>query len=95
MFKRICALLFCCTLCACCLLSCMQVDHSNVRFRDLTWAVSTPLPKAEDFVVNLPEGYKVEFAKKYTFTKIKEYSLELILTDDRGRESLRRGYGQQ
>lgn len=87
MARRICALLLVCVLCTCSLLSCVQADHSNVKFQNLTWAVSTPLPQAEDFVVNLPDGYSVSFAKQYTFTQIKEYRLELILTDDRGRES--------
>ncbi len=87
MTRRVCALLFACVLCMCSLVACVRVDHSNVRLRNLTWAVSTPLPQAEDFVVDLPDGYSVAFAKKYTFTQIKEYTLELILTDDRGRES--------
>ncbi len=87
MIKRSCALLLCCVLCACCLLSCARVDHGHVQFRNLTWAVSTTLPQAEEFVVNLPEGYSVRFAQKYTFNQIKEYTLELILTDERGKES--------
>ncbi|MBQ9784692.1 MAG: transglutaminase domain-containing protein [Clostridia bacterium] len=87
MRKRVSAFFLCCILMATCLVSCARVDHSHVQFRNLTWAVSTPLPKAEDFVVDLPDGYSVRFAQKYTFSQIKEYTLELILSDERGRET--------
>lgn len=69
------------------LTACQRDDVTRIKFRSLVWAVSTPLPKATDFVENLPEGYSVEFAEKYTFSEIKTYTIELILTTPRGKQS--------
>ncbi len=61
-------------------------EAEPIRTRDLTWAVSTPLPEAEDFAVELPEGYRVRYAEDYTYSELREYRLELIVTDPEGRE---------
>ena len=64
-----------------------QPEGVEASFRDLTWAVGTPLPKAEDFAVSLPEGATVRFAENYTYPSLGEYQLKLIVTDAQGRES--------
>ncbi len=81
-------------LCACMslvLISCGNDGEGDggeaAAFRDLTWAVSAPLPRAEDFVKHLPEGCTVRFAETYTFPKLQTYSLELILSSPVGEES--------
>ncbi len=65
--------------------SCMEVEKpAELQTRDLTWAVSTSLPHAEDFILDLPDGWQAEFAESYSFTEIKEYPLSVIVTDEKG-----------
>lgn len=59
---------------------------NDVEWRDLTWPVGAPLPRAEEFVMELPNGYSVRYAKEYTFNALKDYEIELILTDAVGWE---------
>ncbi len=63
-------------------------DASAVKVRTLTMGVGAPLPDAEDFVTQMPEGWTVRFAKDYyrTFSSMGEQSLALIATDQKGRE---------
>ena len=63
-------------------------DGEMPTFRDLTWAVGTPLPAAEDFVKTLPDGYTVRFAEEYLFSSLGDYTLQLIVTDARGKETV-------
>ncbi len=86
---------FCCflatvTLCLC-LLSCQNEEAVPPLFscRSLTWGVGGRLPEAEDFVESLPQGYTVRFAEDYAFSNLGDYSLKLIFTDERGRETER------
>lgn len=67
------------------LLSCG--DDPEPELRNLTWAVGAPLPAAEDFVVFLPEGAKVRFAKNYSFSHCGDYTLTLIVERENGKES--------
>ncbi len=60
---------------------------SDVSVRDLTWAVGAPLPRAEDFVSGLQDGYSVRYAEEYSFDSFRTYSLQLILTAPNGWES--------
>ena len=76
----------CCLLCAM-LSACMGGTPEEPVFRDLTWAVGTVLPEARDFAVSLPEGATVRFAEQYSYPSLGEYTLTLIVTDARGRES--------
>lgn len=69
------------------LFACGEEVAPKVTFRNLTWAVSSPLPKAEDFTTALPEGYTVRYAEDYTFPNIKSYDLTLILTSPKGKET--------
>ena len=64
-----------------------QVKPTEVQWKNLTWAVGAPLPEASDFVQTLPEGCSVRFAEEYTFSALGEYTLRLILTDAKGRET--------
>ena len=56
----------------------------EVAVRDLCWPVGAPLPKAEDFFEKLPDGYSARYAGEYSFNELKEYQIELILTDAGG-----------
>lgn len=68
--------------------SCMEVEEPvRLQTRDLTWAVSAPLPHAEDFILDLPQGWLAEFAEQYSFTEIKEYPLSVIVTDEKGNKT--------
>ena len=65
--------------------ACIGVE-SGVELRNLTWPVGAPLPQAEEFAKDLPEGYSVRYAEEYTFNALKKYEIELILTDAGGWE---------
>lgn len=70
------------------LIACMEVEEEpteRLKTKNLTWAVSTVLPHAEDFIVDLPNGWTAEFAEQYSFSEIKEYPLTIRVTDDKGR----------
>ena len=60
---------------------------TEIEVRDLCWPVGAPLPRAEDFVIDLPDGCTVRYAEAYSFNAIKNYEIELILTDAGGLES--------
>lgn len=80
-------LILACMLCVM-LSACMdRPSEDESVFRDLTWAVGTVLPEAQDFAVSLPEGATVRFAEQYSYTSLGDYTLTLIVTDSRGRES--------
>lgn len=65
-----------------CLVACG--DKDEIEFQDLTWAVGAPLPEAEDFVVNLPEGAEASFAKDYEFPEVGDYTLTVIVKPKKG-----------
>ncbi len=69
--------------------SCKQEPppQTEISFKDLTWAVGAPLPKPQDFVVGLPDGWNARFAEDYRFTELGSHTLTLILTDAKGRET--------
>ncbi len=62
-------------------------EAQEITWRSLTWAVGAPLPSAEMFAASLPEGTEVRYAEEYSFHAIGEYTLTLIVTDKKGRES--------
>jgi len=64
---------------------CAPAEPPALKLKQLTWAVSTPLPRAEDFVEALPTGCTVRFAEEYRFTEYGEHDVELVLTDARGK----------
>lgn len=69
--------------------SCIQSpeDRSEeATFRDLTWAIGTTMPRAEDFVSFLPDGCKVAFAKQYEISSTGTYTIEFRVTDEKGNE---------
>jgi len=66
--------------------SCIGED-TQIEFCDLTWPVGAPLPCAEEFATDLPDGYSVRYAEEYSFNALKKYSIDLILTDAGGWES--------
>lgn len=70
-----------------CFASCQEEEPIEVQWKNLTWGVGAPLPEASDFVQALPQGYSVSFAEEYTFTALGDYTLRLILTDDKGRKT--------
>lgn len=59
----------------------------SLHTRNLTWAVGAPLPRAEEFVTDLQEGYSVRYAEEYSFDAFQTYSLQLIVTAPNGWES--------
>ena len=67
------------------LVSCGDDRPEGITVRDLTWGVGGPLPKAADFFESLPEGWTADFEEDYRFDKLGEYSLKVVLRDDRGR----------
>ena len=80
-------LVLACLLCSACDGGGGDSDSVDLPFRDLTWAVGGAYPDAKDFIPSLPEGYSVRFAKDYDFSDVGSYRLELIVTDERGRET--------
>lgn len=66
--------------------SCKQPDPPALELQSLVWPVSIPLPKAEDYFVDIPDGCTVALAEKYHFSMLGTYPIALILTDERGRE---------
>lgn len=71
--------------------ACAPAGEASIcpALRDLTWAVNTPLPKAEDFLASepLPQGCSLRYAEQYSFSEIREYSIQLIFTNESGEES--------
>ncbi len=67
------------------LASCTEEEQPELR--DLVWAVGAPLPRAEDFVVSLPEGAEIRFAKDYQFTRLGEHRVQLVVERENGDES--------
>ncbi len=65
------------------LFGCAKPEPPDLNVRALTWAVSTPLPTARDFVKEIPDGCTVRFAREYSFTAYGKHEVELILTDER------------
>ena len=45
--------------------ACTKPEPPALTTKSLTWPVSVPLPKAEDFVESIPEGYTLSLAEKY------------------------------
>ena len=84
-FALILAVILMLGLCCPALVSCTEEEQP--KFRDLTWAVGATLPKATDFVVSLPEGASVRFAKNYQFTRLGEHRVSLIVERENGDES--------
>ncbi|MBR2927060.1 MAG: transglutaminase domain-containing protein [Clostridia bacterium] len=78
------------TLVACLLLAllpaCGGSWEKDCSFRPLCWAVGAPMPEASDFATALPEGVTVRYAQQYSFSSVGEYTLKLIVTDQKGRE---------
>ncbi len=70
--------------------SCIEPPEDQTQkavFRDLVWAVGTPMPSAEDFVSFLPDDCRVKLAKEYQFSSAGTYSVSLRVTDKNGNES--------
>ena len=86
------ACLLCCALLLGVFAACIKEDEvaPDVVLKNLTWAVGTALPTAQDFVSKLPEGADIRFAKEYTYPNLGSYLLDLIVTDARGRETAHR-----
>lgn len=66
--------------------ACTKPEPPAFQTKSLTWPVSVPLPKAEDFAETIPEGYTVSLAEKYSVSSLGTYSIPLLLTDEKGRE---------
>lgn len=47
------------------------------------------MPEAKDFVESMPDGYTVKFAENYAFSNLGTYSLSLVFSDERGKETVR------
>lgn len=60
---------------------------TNVKTRDLTWAVGSALPPAEAFFEELGDGYSARYAESYSFDDYKTYTVDVILTSPMGGES--------
>ena len=58
----------------------------DVEARNLTWAVGTTFPKAEDFLSSLPKGFDADFAKAYDFSKEGTYTVQITVTSDKGKK---------
>ena len=68
--------------------SCNGTDeHETVEIKNLTWAVGAPLPEASDFILSMPEGATVAFAEAYSYPQLGSYTVELIVTAERGRQT--------
>lgn len=57
-----------------------------IETRSLTRPVNSTVPKAEDFVIDLPSDVSVRFAEQYRFDHLGEYQLELVFSDHDGNE---------
>ena len=66
--------------------SCKQPEPPVVEMKALVWPVSVPLPSAEQFVDDIPEGCTLKLAQKYNISSLGTYSVPLILIDEKGRE---------
>ncbi len=66
--------------------SCTKPEPPELQIKNLTWPVSVPLPKAEDFVDVVPEGYTISLAEKYNVSSLGTYPVSLVLIDEKGRE---------
>ncbi len=60
---------------------------ASVETKNLTWAVGTVLPPAEEFFEDLPAGYSARYAENYVFNEFKPYPIEVILKSPLGGES--------
>ena len=49
--------------------SCRKPEPPAIEVKSLVWPVSVPLPGAEQFVGELPEGNTVRLAEKYKLTE--------------------------
>lgn len=63
-----------------------KIDLNEIEVIDLTCAVGAPLPDPSDFVMNLPDGVTVRYAKEYRFDAVGSYTLKLVLSDEKGNE---------
>lgn len=66
--------------------SCGETEAPEIVIKDLVWPVSVALPTAEQFVASVPKGCTVTLAEKYDFSSLGSYLIDLILTDEKGRE---------
>ena len=86
-FQR--TLLLLCSLLLVFLPSCIKMPgdgFEEITVRNLTWAAGTSFPRAEDFVTDLPEGFKASFARAYDFSSVGTYQVEITVTNDKGKE---------
>jgi hypothetical protein len=68
------------TLSVCPLISCGdRIDLDDIVVKDSDWAVGAPLPQASDFVVDMPENVRAEFAVNYVFDSVGVYELHIVL----------------
>lgn len=63
------------------------VPDAPVELKNLTWAVGAPLPEASAFVLSMPEGATVAYAKDYSYPQLGAYTVELIVTDQKGKQT--------
>lgn len=86
LWRRIAVTFFAIVLSACSFVSCgNKVDLETLTVNDMDWAVGAPLPKASDFVTDLPEDVTVRYKEDYQFSSMGEYNLTLVLSN-RGKE---------
>lgn len=67
--------------------ACNKEPTQTPQFQALTWPVGAALPAAEAFATSIPEGGTLRYATTPTFTALGDYTLTLIYTDEKGRES--------
>ncbi len=62
-------------------------EREDAVLTKLTYPVGAEMPLASDFVLSAPEGATFRFARTYSFPNTGTYSVEIIMTDARGRET--------
>ncbi len=67
--------------------ACRPAPTQIPQLRSLVWPVGAALPTADDFAESIPEGGTLRYASNPTFTSLGDYTLTLIFTDAKGRES--------
>ena len=79
--------LFLLLLCVMLLFSMTSCAADKIEWQDLTWPVGAPIPDAEAFAKELPNGVSVRYAKEYHFSSVGDYELELVVSGAMGGES--------
>ncbi len=87
-YRILCLLLVMCSLFS--MSACLAGKREAIPTKDLTWAIGAPLPKAEDFFENLPEGYTVGFDEEAPFAHLQpgENTVKLFYKGEKGRRKI-------